>query len=65
MIEEFITAEDAASILKLHTKTVQRKAHAGVIPAHKRFSRWYFLRSELTSWLRFDVVTSAPADLAA
>jgi len=47
--------EDAGRFLKMHTKTVLRKARSGVLPAHPVGyirKRWHFYLSELDDWLR-------------
>jgi hypothetical protein len=47
--------QDAGRFLKMHTKTVLRKARSGTLPAHPVGSirkRWHFYLSELDDWLR-------------
>ena len=40
-------------------KTIERYAREGAIPGHFRLRRWYFLKSELDSWLRSELIRLA------
>jgi excisionase family DNA binding protein len=42
----------AASLLKVHPKTLQRMARYGLIPGHKVGRSWVFIESLLIDWLR-------------
>jgi excisionase family DNA binding protein len=42
----------AALLLKVHPKTLQKLARAGMVPAHKVGRAWVFLESLLLEWLR-------------
>jgi excisionase family DNA binding protein len=50
-VEPWLDSREAATVLKIHHKTLERKAREGAIPGYQRFSRWYFRRSELDAWL--------------
>ena len=49
--QEVLTAEEAASFLRLPVGTVQRHAALGEIPGRQVEGDWRFLRSALESWL--------------
>jgi excisionase family DNA binding protein len=50
--DDVITAEQAATILKIHPVTVRLKAAAGQIPGRQIGNRWRFSRTRLNEWLR-------------
>lgn len=55
--------EDAARLLRMHPKTVIRKAREGKLPAHpvgRDRKRWHFYLSELDAWLRSQVIATSP-----
>ena len=61
-VEAPVGPQDAARFLKMHTKTVLRKARSGTLPAHpvgKDRKRWHFYLSELDDWLRSQVITDS------
>ncbi len=43
----FITANQAAELLRLHVRTIYRLARAGKIPAYKFGHEWRFIEQEL------------------
>lgn len=45
--DAFLTAAEAARLLRLHVKHVQRLAAAGRLPAHRLGRRWLFRRADL------------------
>lgn len=45
-------SREAASVLRRHHKTIERKAREGLIPGYFRCGRWYFFEFELYDWLR-------------
>jgi molybdopterin-binding protein len=49
---EYLTADEAASLLRLHVKRVQALARAGKLPGRRVGRRWLFPRTELASRLR-------------
>ncbi len=49
--DEVLTAEEAARLLKVSTKTVLRQARAGELPAAKVGRSWRFRRSQLLLFL--------------
>ena len=49
--EPWLDSRQAAAVLKINHKTLERYAREGRIPGYQRFSRWYFRRSELDAWL--------------
>ena len=50
--EPLLDSAQAARLLHLHPKSLQRKVRAGEIPAYKTGKRWLFRASELDAWLR-------------
>ena len=54
-----VGSRDAARLLRMHPKTVLRKAREGTLPAHpvgRDRKRWHFYLSELDDWLRSQVI---------
>lgn len=49
--EPWLDSRQAAAVLKINHKTLERYAREGRIPGYQHFSRWYFRRSELDAWL--------------
>lgn len=49
--ERLMTDSEAADLLGLHPKTLQRMARAGIVPAHRVGRFWRYRASELDSWL--------------
>jgi excisionase family DNA binding protein len=47
-----LSSREAAEILQVSHKTVERHARAGTVPGHFRFGKWFFFRAELDEWLR-------------
>jgi excisionase family DNA binding protein len=50
--EPLIDSRDAALLLHIHHKTLERKAREGDIPGYQIVGRWYFRASELDAWLK-------------
>jgi excisionase family DNA binding protein len=55
-------SREAAALLRIHHKTLERKARGSVIPGYQIAGRWYFRASELDAWLRSQL-RSASANL--
>ena len=53
--EPLIDAEQAAKLLGIHPKTLQKMAREGRVPRIRVGKFWRFRRSELDSWLRAEV----------
>jgi excisionase family DNA binding protein len=54
-----VGSRDAARLLRMHPKTVLRKAREGTLPAHpvgRNRKRWHFYLSELDDWLRSQII---------
>lgn len=58
--DPFLTAAEAAHLLRLHVKHVQRLAAAGRLPAHRLGRRWLFRRADLLA--RANGEPAAPAE---
>ena len=52
LFEPLIDSREAATLLHMHHKTLERKARNGEIPGYQIGGRWYFRASELDAWLR-------------
>ena len=50
-MELLMTSAEAADILRIHPKVVERKAKAGEIPAFKVGKFWRYRSSDLESWV--------------
>ena len=50
--DEVLTAEEAASLLRVSTKTVLPLARDGVLPGEKVGRAWRFGRADLLDYLR-------------
>ena len=50
--EPTLTSGEAARLLKVHPKTLQRMARRGQIPAHRIGDLWRFRASEIDAWFR-------------
>jgi Helix-turn-helix domain len=61
--EPYVDAEVGAAFLCMHAKTLMRLAREGIVPAYSYNDgsrrRWRFLLSELDSWMRSRVNSSA------
>ncbi len=53
-MEDIITAEQVASMLQVHVRTVYRLARRGVIPGKKLGGGWRFSRSLILQMLASD-----------
>ena len=53
--EPLISADEAASLLGIHAKTLQLMARKGRIPGKRIGKFWRFRKSELDAWLRDDI----------
>jgi excisionase family DNA binding protein len=53
--EPTLNSEEAAAILQIHPKTLQRMARQGTIPGRQIGDLWRFRASELDEWLRNSV----------
>jgi excisionase family DNA binding protein len=59
-----VGSQDAARLLRMHPKTVLRKAREGTLPAHpvgRDRKRWHFYLAELDDWLRSQVIEATLA----
>jgi len=49
--ERVLNTEEAAALLQIHPKTLQRMARRGVVPAFRIGDLWRFRASSLDQWL--------------
>lgn len=50
--QEVLTADEAASLLRVSTKTVLALARAGALPGEKVGRAWRFVRSDVLDYVR-------------
>jgi len=50
--ERMLNTEEAAALLQIHPKTLQRMARKGIVPAFRIGDLWRFRASSLDQWLR-------------
>jgi len=53
--ERVLNTDEAASLLQIHPKTLQRMARQGTVPAFRIGDLWRFRASALDEWLRSGV----------
>lgn len=49
--EPILDSREAAALLRMHHKTLERKAREGEVHGYQIAGRWYFRASELEAWL--------------
>ena len=55
-VEEVLTTEEAADLLRVSTKTILGLASRGMLPGRKVGRAWRFLRSDLVAYVHAVVV---------
>ena len=58
--EPLLDSLEAATLLSIHPKTLQKMARAGTIPAYRLGDLWRFRASTLDSWLGSVVSSTQP-----
>ena len=58
--ETLLKTEQAARLLGIHPKTLQKLAREGKVPARRIGDLWRFRASELDMWVRTAVSSSPP-----
>jgi excisionase family DNA binding protein len=53
--ERVLNTEEAAALLQIHPKTLQKMAREGIVPAFRIGDLWRFRASALDGWLRSGV----------
>jgi excisionase family DNA binding protein len=53
--ERVLNTEEAATLLQIHPKTLQKMAREGTVPAFRIGDLWRFRASALDDWLRSGV----------
>jgi excisionase family DNA binding protein len=61
--EPLLDSDEAAALLKIHPKTLQRMARRGEIPAIQIGKLWRFRASELNAWMHGIIAHSYPCRL--
>jgi excisionase family DNA binding protein len=59
MFEPLLTSREAAPFLRLHYKTLESMARAGVVPATKQGKSWVFRLSRLSDWINQQIDSKA------
>jgi hypothetical protein len=49
--EQLLDLREAAALLGMHWKTLERRAQTGQVPAFRLFGRWKFRASVLNDWV--------------
>jgi len=63
LFEPLLDSDEAAQLLKIHPKTLQRMARRGEIPGVQIGKLWRFRRSELNGWMEGIITRSYPCRL--
>ena len=63
LFEPLLDSDEAAALLKIHPKTLQRMARRGEIPGIQIGKLWRFRRSELNAWMEGIIAHSYPCRL--
>ncbi len=50
--EPLLDTQEAAALLQIHPKTLQKMARAGTVPSLKIGDLWRFRASDLDNWVR-------------
>ena len=58
--EPLLDTHEAAALLGIHPKTLQKMARAGTVPGHRIGDLWRFRVSELDSWVGETVNSQSP-----
>lgn len=61
--EPLLDSDEAAALLKIHPKTLQRMARTGEIPGVQIGKLWRFRASELNAWMQGIIAHSYPCRL--
>lgn len=59
-LPDVLTAEQAAQLLQISSKTVKRRAQLGEIPGRRVGNQWRFSRQALIDWLDPDGSCASP-----
>jgi excisionase family DNA binding protein len=59
MFEPLLDSREAAALLLMHHKTLERKARDGEIPGYQILGKWCFRASELDGWLKSQLNSSS------
>jgi len=57
--EQVLNTDEAAALLQIHPKTLQRMARQGVVPAFRIGDLWRFRASALDQWLRSELCSKS------
>ena len=60
VFEPTLNSDQAAALLQIHPKPIQKMARQGRLPAYRIGDLWRFRASELDEWLRTGVCSKSP-----
>jgi len=60
VFEPLLSSAQAAALLQVHPKTLQKMAREGKVPGWRIGDLWRFRASELDTWLRLEVNSDPP-----
>jgi excisionase family DNA binding protein len=65
VFEPLLTSRQAAPLIHLHYKTLERMARTGMVPATKQGKCWLFRASKLNNWINaaLDLNTANPSQV--
>ncbi len=58
--EPLLNSQEAATLLQIHPKTLQKLARDGEVPSHRIGDLWRFRASELDRWLKSKLSSESP-----
>jgi excisionase family DNA binding protein len=60
MTAQLLDRQEAARLLKIHVKTLQKMARIKEVPAIRIGALWRFVASELDTWLNSKICSNPP-----
>jgi excisionase family DNA binding protein len=58
--QQILDSREAAALLKIHPKTLQKMAREGAVPAFQIGTLWRFVSSELDDWVQSKLSSKPP-----
>ena len=58
--EPLLNSQEAATLLQIHPKTLEKLARDGEVPSHRIGDLWRFRASELDRWLKSKLSSESP-----
>jgi excisionase family DNA binding protein len=60
LFEPLLTSHEVAALLRIHQKTLESMARAGLVPATKKGKSWVFRLSSLSAWIDWSLTQTLP-----